>query len=634
MRCSIFRALILAVTIALASRVSGDAVQPEQAKAAAERLVAAAVQAQMSGDVSRSFALLHEAIRIDPENLLARSQIGEMRIGNQWVSVEEAQRRAAADPRQAEYRERRMAAGDSPQGRLSLARWCRKNNLIEEARFHWANVLSVDPKNKEALAALDLRWHNGRLAPRVQTARLKNELQRAKQAAERWEPKLVKWRRAVSGRDAAARDAALAEIRTIDDIDAIPSLEAVTLGREAHDSQHADSCVAIGLALLDALGKMEAQAATESLVRHGVFAPGDKVRASAIEKLKPRDLHDYVPMLLSGLGMPIEMTYSLTTGPDGSVHFLRSLYREGPESDWSWESRRAAVQRDLGGRMTQHDVYTGKTTVGPPSEAPAVVASKKAAVASAYQNRYATNLVATEAQLRETNQSVETLNALIVPVLKETTGKDFGDNPKAWWDWWRGENEYYAYDHPVERYYDYGVDRYHYGFPTYNVVNSAPPPPPPPPGRYSCFVKGTQVWTKTGQRPIETIEVGDLVLSQNVDTSELKYVPVLARTVRPPSPIVKFAIGKEEMRTTRGHLFWVSGTGWRMAKELQTGERLHGLNGPSRIQSIESDGEAEAYNLIVANFDTYFVGEHGLLVHDNKPRNPTNAIVPGFIVTK
>jgi hypothetical protein len=425
--------------------------------------------------------------------------------------------------------------------------------------------------------------------------------------------------------------AALVEIRAIKESDSIPSLEDVTLGREANDPRHAQECAAIGLAFVDSLGKMQGQAATESLARHAVFAPDEKVRLSAIEKLRPRDRNDFVPMLVDALGMPIEATYSMTTGPDGSVHYLRSLYREGRDSDWSYESRRAAVQRDLGGPSVQLDTYTGKVLVGP-GESPPVIAAKKANVATAYQKRYATNAAATELQVQQANQSVEALNARVVQVLTATTGKDLGDNPKSWWDWWRSTNEYASYDHPVDQHYDSGVDQYYYNRPTYSFVSSAPPPKIVI-GR-SCFAKGTPVWTKVGLRPIESIEMGDLVLSQEVNTGELKYEPVIARTVRPPSPIVKLSIDNEEVCATLGHLFWVSGTGWRMAKELEKGAMLHGLNGGSRVRSTESKGEAEAYNLIVAECNTYFVGEHGFLVHDNKPRTPTLSLVPGVVASK
>jgi len=130
-------------------------------------------------------------------------------------------------------------------------------------------------------------------------------------------------------------------------------------------------------------------------------------------------------------------------------------------------------------------------------------------------------------------------------------------------------------------------------------------------------------------RPIESVELGDLVLSQDVNTGELKYQPVIARTIRPPSPIVKISYGDEHLLSTRGHPFWLTGTGWRMAKEMAGGDVLRGVSGSSVIRSIESAGEAEAYNLVVANFNTYFVGNTGLLVHDNTPRSPSQVMLPG-----
>jgi hypothetical protein len=634
-RCSVVaiasQAFFVAIIGGFGSQSIGATI--DAAKAKAEQLVSAAVQAEVNGDLARSFALLHDALRADPENNLAHWQLGEIKINNQWVAAEETQRRATADPLQAEYRERRKQSGDSPQGQLALARWCRKSNLKEEAQFHWANVLTLDPKNEEALRALDLRWHKGRLVPRGQLAQEKDQLRQSKLAAERWSLKTVKWRRDVLGSDANARLAALAEIRAIKESDAIPSLEELTLGRESNDPRHSQEFAAVGLAFVDSLGKMQGQAATASLARHAVFARDDKVRLSAIEKLKPRDRNDFVPMLVDALGMPIEATYSLTTGPDGSVHYLRSLYREGPDSDWSSESRRSVVQRNLGGRHIQTDIATGITADVGPGESTLVTAVKKANVANASQKRFATDAAATEFRVNQANQSVETLNARIVAVLTATTGEDLGGNPKSWWDWWKGANEYASEDHPVDQHYDSGVENYYYNFPSYSAASSAPPSSPWY-LRHSCFVKGTSVWTKIGLRPIESIEAGDLVLSQDVTTGELKYEPVLARTVRPPSPIVKLSIDAEEVRATRGHLFWVSGTGWRMAKELEKGTMLHGLNGGSRVRSTESDGEAEAYNLIVAEHSTYFVGEHGLLVHDNKPRTPTLSLVPGVLASK
>jgi hypothetical protein len=68
-----------------------------------------------------------------------------------------------------------------------------------------------------------------------------------------------------------------------------------------------------------------------------------------------------------------------------------------------------------------------------------------------------------------------------------------------------------------------------------------------------------------------------------------------------------------------------------MAKFLEAGERLHCASEFLTIESI-ADAEAKpAYNLIVEDFATYFVGEQRLLVHDNTLRAPTLATVPGLV---
>ena len=38
----------------------------------------------------------------------------------------------------------------------------------------------------------------------------------------------------------------------------------------------------------------------------------------------------------------------------------------------------------------------------------------------------------------------------------------------------------------------------------------------------------------------------------------------------------------------------------------------------------------KAHNLVVADFNTYFVGQRKILVHDVTPRRPTTSIVPGL----
>src|SRR4029079_12267745 len=128
-----------------------------------DRLLDEAVRAKSSGQPAVAYALLHQVVRIAPDNSLARWQLGQVKVDNEWLSVEESQRRAESDPRQAKYQERKETLGESPQDPLALARWCRGNKLEDEARFHLSSVLSVDPNNKEALRVAGLRWHDGEL---------------------------------------------------------------------------------------------------------------------------------------------------------------------------------------------------------------------------------------------------------------------------------------------------------------------------------------------------------------------------------------------------------------------------------------------------------------------------------------
>ena len=67
-----------------------------------------------------------------------------------------------------------------------------------------------------------------------------------------------------------------------------------------------------------------------------------------------------------------------------------------------------------------------------------------------------------------------------------------------------------------------------------------------------------------------------------------------------------------------------------MGRDLTPGKRFHGPTGTTPIDSVEPAGEGLAYNLVVADFHTYFVGIARILSHDNTIRRPTDAIVPGL----
>ena len=129
---------------------------------------------------------------------------------------------------------------------------------------------------------------------------------------------------------------------------------------------------------------------------------------------------------------------------------------------------------------------------------------------------------------------------------------------------------------------------------------------------------------------VEDIQPGDRVLSQDVASGALAYQLVLQCTERPPSELLQITLAGTTIDTTKGHPFWVNGVGWRMAKRLEVGQYLHSVHGIQRVDGIEDGGTAAAHNLVVAGFNNYFVGDAGVLVHDNTYRTPNKVLTPGL----
>ena len=69
----------------------------------ADQLIDEACRVKSDGRQAVAYALLHRVVRIAPDNSLARWQLGQVKVDHEWLSIEEAQRRAEADeePRQA-----------------------------------------------------------------------------------------------------------------------------------------------------------------------------------------------------------------------------------------------------------------------------------------------------------------------------------------------------------------------------------------------------------------------------------------------------------------------------------------------------------------------------------------------------
>ncbi len=157
----------------------------------------------------------------------------------------------------------------------------------------------------------------------------------------------------------------------------------------------------------------------------------------------------------------------------------------------------------------------------------------------------------------------------------------------------------------------------------------------------NCFVAGTLVATDAGKKPIESIAVGDRVLSRDEETGEVSFKPVLFTKVTPDKALVEVATEREDgkrdkLRTTPTHPFWVEGQGWTAAADLRAGDQLSSPQGGWLKVTANTwlQEKAAVYNFTVDETHTYFVGETEAWVHNTcpgarAPEGPTAPPAPG-----
>ena len=139
-------------------------------------------------------------------------------------------------------------------------------------------------------------------------------------------------------------------------------------------------------------------------------------------------------------------------------------------------------------------------------------------------------------------------------------------------------------------------------------------------GTSYCFVAGTLVTTEDGQEPIEEIEVGDKVLSEDETTGEVAVKTVTETYVNETDELIHIGVNGETISATPSHPFYVDKLGWTLARSLKAGDVLVLSNGElvtvEWVQHEILESPIKVYNFEVQDFHTYFVGECGVLVHN------------------
>jgi len=139
-----------------------------------------------------------------------------------------------------------------------------------------------------------------------------------------------------------------------------------------------------------------------------------------------------------------------------------------------------------------------------------------------------------------------------------------------------------------------------------------------------CFGAGTPVQTEHGDRPIESIAIGERVWARDVTSGAIALREVVNRYRTPGVKVVDLEFSsrlgtREHVAVTPGHLFWLEGTGWTRADALSA-RPLWSLEAQLSAQVVsENPQPVTVYNLEVAEFHSYFVGRGHVLVHNGDP---------------
>ena len=134
---------------------------------------------------------------------------------------------------------------------------------------------------------------------------------------------------------------------------------------------------------------------------------------------------------------------------------------------------------------------------------------------------------------------------------------------------------------------------------------------------FACFPAGTLIQTEHGTKPIEDIEIGDLVWAYDEDTDTTALQPVVDIMQNESDHTISLFTEYEVIETTATHPFYTQ-DGWKDASELQEGDKIKTQsNQEITIESTQFNYKPKkVYNFTVGNFHTYFVGALAWLVHN------------------
>lgn len=555
----------------------------------------------------------HLAALRKTSNLAARWQSGYVELDESWMPFESAGRTGDAAELRDEYRQRRQAAPLTADGQGALAAWCRAHQLSAQDYAHALAAVALDPEgdHRETLTRLGYLAVGDKWLSPDEAARWAAEIESTKESLKLWGEKLTMVAGQLSS-PGRKREAALRTLDQLRDGRCAPAIEWTLCG-------HSEPVALVGIGRLK---QIRAYESTKTLARQAVFNPWPAVRHAAIEALFDRKFEDYVPALVSLLSTTLEARFETHQDDRDFLTYSYVVSRE-TESEFQVQAFQTLV-RVIEPTLIIYSTRPGASKPGRDESPKLRLPANLDLLNRVDLERNLLDQYHVNAQRQEIwNARTEELNGRVRDVLVSVTGEAALETPRDWWDWWDGYNQYEKTEKKIR-----SVTRKQFAGRIagnhLRIVRSSLAP--------SCLAAGTPVWTDRGAIAVQQLAVGDELLTQDIETGALGYVPVLETTRRDPTSVFKITAGAgSPLVATGGHRFWVPGEGWRRVNDLKPGSLLHTATGSVAVTSIESLPDAAVYNVVLSPTHNCFVGEQALLTHDVTLPRSTNRQVPGLI---
>jgi len=387
------------------------------------------VRLRSGGEVRGTF--LEKSGEASPVSIRTSSGV---RVTIPHEEIDFAERRS---PLLEEYVSRSRSVAESVDGHWELAEWCRTQGLLDERKEQLERLLDLDPDHPEARKILGYVRHLGRwmtkedeMADRGylrykgrwitrEELELKTANAQQQEAELVWVPKVRLWLGWLTGNDPQRAANGLAELKKIEDPDAIAALVKFL-------SQHPRE--EVRLLFVGVLGQIRGPRVVPPLVDRLLLDGNQFVRRDALRALTPARYALAVPRLIAGLRHQSNPVVCNAAEALGKIEDERSI----PALIDALVTRHIVqIQVPASSGVTFSNAgalgpYSG--TLPPEVEIAARTGQLPFGVAITPDQ--------TPRQMKVVNVTREFKNLPVLNALEKMTGKNLGFNERDWHYWW------------------------------------------------------------------------------------------------------------------------------------------------------------------------------------------------------